>query len=70
MTQTLQSTAAQEPAQVPLDKFEALKSQFTEVSVNALGGKVLSASDEFFVPKENLIKPEVSVPVAAKATSR
>jgi allantoicase len=31
-----------------------------EVTVETLGGKVLSVSDDFFASKDNLIKPHVS----------
>jgi allantoicase len=33
---------------------------FPEVSSSAVGGKVLACSDDFFVSKDNLIKPNVS----------
>jgi hypothetical protein len=33
---------------------------FSEVTVETLGGKVLSVSDDFFASKDNLIKPYVS----------
>jgi len=32
----------------------------SEVTVETLGGKVLSVSDDFFASKDNLIKPYVS----------
>jgi allantoicase len=35
---------------------------FAEVTVETLGGKVLSTSDDFFASKDNLIKPYVSHP--------
>lgn len=62
---------------IPLDKFDAdIKSRYvgafdtdghdtctnpTEVSSAALGGKVLSCSDDFFVSRHNLIKPTVRI---------
>ena len=30
--------------------------EFTDLAAEALGGTVLAASDEFFAPKENLLK--------------
>jgi allantoicase len=36
------------------------RANFSEVTVETLGGKVLSVSDDFFASKDNLIKPYVS----------
>jgi allantoicase len=36
------------------------RAKFSEVTVETLGGKVLSVSDDFFASKDNLIKPYVS----------
>lgn len=38
------------------------RADFAEVTVETLGGKVLSTSDDFFASKDNLIKPYVSHP--------
>lgn len=36
------------------------RTKSSEVTVETLGGKVLSVSDDFFASKDNLIKPYVS----------
>ena len=38
----------------------ASRTYSSEVTVETLGGKVLSVSDDFFASKDNLIKPYVS----------
>ncbi|EJU04387.1 allantoicase [Dacryopinax primogenitus] len=45
---------------VPLDKFQEVFGGTTELSSVALGGKVLSFSDEFFADASNLLKIEPS----------
>lgn len=45
---------------VPLDEFQSeFKDTSTEVSSVALGGRIVSFSDEFFAEADNLIKVEV-----------
>ena len=38
----------------------ASRTNSSEVTVETLGGKILSVSDDFFASKDNLIKPYVS----------
>jgi hypothetical protein len=68
--------SAATPTPIPIEVFDTqLKSKFVgtsfescrwdgltciEVTVETLGGKVLSVSDDFFASKDNLIKPYVS----------
>ncbi len=42
----------------------------TELAAERLGGEVLSCSDDFFAPKENLIKPGRGIFIADKYTDR
>jgi allantoicase len=44
--------------------------QQTELAAERLGGEVLSCSDDFFAPKENLIKPGRGIFIADKYTDR
>ncbi|KAK4688521.1 allantoicase, partial [Tremellales sp. Uapishka_1] len=47
---------------VSLEDFDAsIMANFIEVSSSAIGGKVLSCSDDFFASKDNLIKPTPSL---------
>lgn len=49
--------------QVPLEDFQKeFKDTSTEVSSVALGGRIVSFSDEFFAEAENLLKVEVGLP--------
>ena len=41
-----------------------------DLASSRLGGRVLAANDEFFAPKENLVKPERAVFIEGKYTSR
>lgn len=45
-------------------------SEFADLAAARVGGKALAANDEFFAPKENLLKPESAVFIADKFTSR
>lgn len=45
-------------------------SYFVDLASAKLGGKVLEANDEFFAPKENLLKPSKPVWLEAKYTDR
>jgi len=45
-------------------------SELPDLASARIGGKVLSANDEFFAPKENLLKPGKAVFVEGKYTSR
>ena len=44
--------------------------QVIDLASSRLGGIVLAANDEFFAPKENLLKPEAPVFIADKYTDR
>ena len=44
--------------------------QLVDLASKRLGGKVLAANDDFFAPKENLIKPEKPIFLEHKYTSR
>lgn len=41
---------------------------FTEVSTSAIGGRVIACSDDFFVSRDNLIKPGVSASFRRRVT--
>ena len=41
-----------------------------DLAASRLGGKVLAANDEFFAPKENLLKPEAPIFIPGKYTDR
>src|SRR4026208_2312260 len=41
-----------------------------DLAASRLGGKVLAANDEFFAPKENLLKPEAPIFIPGKFTPR
>lgn len=45
-------------------------SQFVDLAAQRLGGKVIAANDEFFAPRENLLKPSPPVFLDHKYTSR
>lgn len=52
---------------------EALAQPFpgcVDLAGERVGGRVLAANDEFFAPKENLLKPEPAVFIPGKFTSR
>lgn len=44
--------------------------QLADLASERLGGKVISANDEFFAPKENLLKPSKPVFIEGKYTTR
>ncbi len=44
--------------------------QLTDLAAERVGGKALSANDEFFAPKENLLKPGRGIFIPEKFTSR
>jgi allantoicase len=44
---------------IPLDDFNKMFSSFTELSSNALGGQVISVSDDFFASVHHLLHVEV-----------
>ena len=53
--------ASPEYQKIPLDQFQQeFKDTSTEVSSVALGGRIVSFSDEFFAEATNLLKVEVS----------
>src|SRR6266581_2724412 len=41
-----------------------------DLAAGRLGGAVVAANDEFFAPKENLIRPEAAVWIDGKYTER
>src|SRR5215510_6251736 len=45
-------------------------SHLIDLAAGRLGGKVLAANDDFFAPKENLLKPEDPVFIPGKYTAR
>jgi allantoicase len=52
--------------QLPMTKFE----DYIDLASQRLGGAVLIANDEFFAPKDNLLKPEEAVWKEGKYTDR
>ena len=44
--------------------------RWIDLASQRLGGKVVWANDEFFAPKENLLKPEPPIFIEGKYTSR
>jgi allantoicase len=44
--------------------------RFTDLASQRLGGRVLEANDEFFAPKENLLKPSKPIFIDGKYTGR
>jgi allantoicase len=44
--------------------------QFADLASERLGGRVMAANDDFFAPKENLLKESKPVFVEGKYTSR
>ena len=45
-------------------------SHLIDLAASRLGGKVLAANDDFFAPKENLLKPEAAVFIPGQYTDR
>jgi len=43
---------------------------FVDLASQRLGGRVLEANDEFFAPKENLLKPSKPIFIEGKYTDR
>jgi allantoicase len=57
------------PATVAADHSTATFTALANLASARVGGRALAASDDFFAPKANLVKPEPAVFVPGKFTS-